>query len=56
MNTRHTKETKQQAIIQWQLGKSILAIAKSTNIHRSTIYRWINEFKAETKQKKKPKV
>lgn len=50
----HSKETQQQAIKLWQLGKSIIQIVKAMNIARSTIYRWINNFKSQPSKQKTP--
>lgn len=41
----HSEETQAHAIELWQNGKSDLEINKETKIARSTIYRWINDFK-----------
>lgn len=44
------QETQQQVFELWQSKKPVLEIAKETNIARSTIYRWINDFKNQPTQ------
>lgn len=45
----HSNKTHQQVISLWQLGNSVHDIINETHISRSTVYRWINNFKTQSK-------
>lgn len=57
MNKHYTEETKGKIITRWKNEESVISISNETNIPRSSIYRWINEYKVENsiieKQKNK---
>ena len=45
---KHYESLKANSIKEWQSGKSIATIANKTKISRSTIYRWINDYKNQS--------
>ena len=46
MNQIYTQEEKEKIINEYLHGKSIMAIPKSTGVSRTTLYSWINDYKA----------
>ena len=47
MDMTYTEEIKAQIITRYKSKESIINISKETGIPRSTIYRWINDYKAK---------